>query len=75
MKKEWRIGGMNGPLNYVQNGQALTLCITEHLAVTFFEKVKTWSSLVEGDEKPDRPNSQIDMECCHACAAYFFVLS
>ena len=34
-----------------------------------------WSSLVEGHEQPDRPNSQTYMECCHACAAYFFILS
>ena len=30
-----------------------------------------WSSLVEGDEQPDRPNSQTCMESCHACAAKF----
>ena len=30
---------------------------------------KPWSSLVEGDEQLDRPNSQTTMECCHACVA------
>ena len=33
--------------------------------------VKSWSSLVEGDEQLDRPNSQTCMECCHACAVSF----
>ena len=28
-----------------------------------------WSSLVEGDEQLDRPNSQTTMELCHACVA------
>ena len=28
-----------------------------------------WSSLVEGDEKPDWPNSPTCMKCCHAFAA------
>ena len=28
-----------------------------------------WSSLVEGDEQVDRPNSQTTMESCHACDA------
>ena len=33
----------------------------------------TWSSsLVEGDAQLDWPNRQTCMECCHACAAYFF---
>ena len=30
-----------------------------------------WSSLVEGDEQLDRPNSQTFMELCLACAALF----
>ena len=29
-----------------------------------------WSSLVEGDEQLDRPNSQTTMEFCHSCAAW-----
>ena len=28
-----------------------------------------WSSLVEGDEQLDRPNSQTIMALCHACVA------
>ena len=28
-----------------------------------------WSSLVEGDEQLDRPNSQTTMELCHARVA------
>ena len=28
-----------------------------------------WSSLAEGDEQLDRPNSQTCMECCRTCAA------
>ena len=32
------------------------------------------SSFVNGDEHPDRPNSQPFMECCHARDALFFVL-
>ena len=35
------------------------------------------SSLVEGDEQPDKPKSQTSMECFNACAAYLlgFVLN
>ena len=32
----------------------------------------TWSSLVEGDEQKGAAQSQTYIECCHACAAYFF---
>ena len=32
----------------------------------------SWSFLEEGDERPDQPNSQTSMECCHACAESFF---
>ena len=28
---------------------------------------ETWSSLVEGDEQLDRPNSQKFTKLCHAC--------
>ena len=31
--------------------------------------VKSWNSLVEGDEQMDWPNSQTCSECCRACAA------
>ena len=31
-----------------------------------------WSSLVKGHEQLDRPNSQTCMECCHACASWFW---
>ena len=34
--------------------------------------VVSWSSLVEGDEQLDRPNSQTTLELCHSCVAYFF---
>ena len=34
----------------------------------FAVMVRPWSSVVEGDEQPDRANS---MECCHASVAYF----
>ena len=37
-----------------------------------FLKVKPWSSLVEGDEQLDRPNSQTCMEWYSVCIAYFF---
>ena len=30
-----------------------------------------WSSLVEGDEQLDRPNSQTTMKLCHECVALF----
>ena len=30
---------------------------------------KPWSSLVEGDEQLDRPNSQTTVELCHASVA------
>ena len=30
-----------------------------------------WSSLVEGDEQLDQPNSQTTMELCHVCVADF----
>ena len=33
---------------------------------------KPWSSLLEGDEQPDRANSQTCMKCCHECAAVYF---
>ena len=33
---------------------------------------ETWSSLVEGDEQADRPQSQTSMECCRACVAAYF---
>ena len=36
------------------------------------ESTEPWSSLVEGDEQLDRPNSQTTVELCHACVAYFF---
>ena len=32
-----------------------------------------WSSLVEGDEQLDQPNSQTTMELCHACVAEIFL--
>ena len=31
-----------------------------------------WSSVLEGDKQPDQANSKTCMECCHACAAYFW---
>ena len=31
-----------------------------------------WSSVLEGDEQLDRQNSQMSLECCHACVAKFF---
>ena len=37
----------------------------------FSELPCAWSSLVEGDEQLDRPNSQTFMELCLACAALF----
>ena len=30
---------------------------------------RSWSSLVEGDEELDRPNSQTTMKLCHAYVA------
>ena len=30
---------------------------------------ETWSSLVEGDEQLDRPNSHTTMELCYSCLA------
>ena len=30
---------------------------------------ETWSSLVEGDEQLDRPNSQKTVELCYSCVA------
>ena len=35
------------------------------------ESAYAWSSLVEGDEQLNWPNSQITLELCHACAANF----
>ena len=34
----------------------------------------SWRSWVEGDEQPDRPNSQTCMEWCHAWAVLYFGL-
>ena len=31
--------------------------------------VKPWTSLIEGDEQLDQPNSQTNMELYHACVA------
>ena len=42
---------------------------TKHLLC----KVGPWSSLVEGDEQADWPNSQTCMESCHASAAKFIL--
>ena len=33
---------------------------------------RPWSSLVEGDEQLDRPNSQTSKDSFHANAAYFY---
>ena len=38
-------------------------------------RCKAWSSLVEGTEQPDRPNSQACVECDHAHATNFFVIN
>ena len=35
-------------------------------------KPRPWSSLEEGDEQLDQPNSQTTFELCHACIEYFF---
>ena len=45
--------------------------INDSLEPTVANHVHThpWSSLVEGDEQLDRPNSQTTMELCHACVA------
>ena len=37
------------------------------------ESTKQWSSLVEGDEQPDRSNMKICLDCCHASAAKFIL--
>ena len=37
--------------------------------------VEAWSSLVEGDEQLDQPNSQTTMELCNACVEEFFGLN
>ena len=36
--------------------------------------VKLWSSLGEGDEQLDRPNSQTTLELCHACVVFMLNL-
>ena len=36
------------------------------------QEIGKWSSLVEGDEQPDQPNSQTHTECCRACAQSLF---
>ena len=38
-----------------------------------FWMCKPWSSLVEGDELLDRPNSQTSMELCRECVVYVFL--
>ena len=39
------------------------------LKLTLKRPSQPWISLVEGDEQPDRPNSQMCMECFHGYAA------
>ena len=36
------------------------------------QRHRPWSSLVEGDEQLDQPNSQTTLELCHECVALFF---
>ena len=36
------------------------------------QAIQQWSSLVEGDEQLDRPNSQTTTELCHACVLHNF---
>ena len=46
--------------------ERLYVNVEKHKSLSF---VWSWSSLVEGDEQLDWPNSQTAMELCHACVA------
>ena len=58
-------------LSQVSLAPTLTLSLSlSHVAYLSW-LAKPWNSLVE-DVQQDLPNSQTCMECCHACAAYYF---
>ena len=52
--------------------ERLYVNVEKHKSLSF---VWSWSSLVEGDEQLDWPNSQTTVELCHASVAYFFGLT
>ena len=53
---------------------ALLKSLASHLLNETLSWDVPWSSLVEGDEQLDQPNSQTCMEWCHASAAYIFLI-
>ena len=56
----------------VDRGEIKIDRIIQPMKEVLFRVNKPRSSLVEGDEQPDLPNSETWLEFCLACSAYFF---